>query len=392
MVAGECCPTILVTGMEGLDDTYTFSEDRGSKPEPVCEDGCVYTRVSSPEDEYCFKAEETGGLAQCQDVGTTPSLQTLEGQKDGLESEVADLEAEVADLDADEDAANTLDTELDKVDDKIEELTSDGTTPSGRVRRQAPDAPETCDEIADIIEQIADPEKTNAERLSLVQQILATKITKCKSKDKLTKTKVKIKVVKTETGERIKIILKKKTKKNAEIQEKKKLIIKLTIQIEEIKGTKPPTGEVEVTMKPGGMTNNPTGEQPIDFNPTGKPTGEQPVGIDFTGKPTGEKPVGIDFTGKPTGEQPVGIDFTGKPTGQQPIEIDFTGKPTGQQPIEIDYTGKPTGQQPIEVNFTGKPTGQQAVEINVTGLPTGQQAVEINSTGQQEVEITTAAA
>merc|ERR1712179_511664 len=342
-----CCPLLVVTNLGDLDDTYTLSEDRGDKPEDVCNDGCVYTRGTpdSPDDEYCFKSEVTEGEAQCQD---TTDL------KANLEAEVADLESEVADLEADEAAANDLNTALDEADAKVDELTAESTTPAGsRVRRQE-QPPQTCDEIADIIEQLADTEKTNAERLALVQLILATPIKKCTSKDRLTKTKIKIKKVKTETGERIKIIIKTKDRKTKEI-EKKKLVIKIIDKhVEENSGK---------TNKPP----EPTGEGPMSMNPEG-----------VTGDPTGQEPITMGGTGKPTGQQAVEIGATGKPTGQQPVEMGGTGKPTGQQPVEMEGTGKPTGQQAVEIGATGKPTGQQAVEID----PTGQQAVEIKPTEQ----------
>merc|ERR1711936_239447 len=316
-----CCPLLVVTNLGDLDDTYTLSEDRGDKPEDVCNDGCVYTRGTpdSPDDEYCFKSEVTEGEAQCQD---TTDL------KANLEAEVADLESEVADLEADEKTANDLDTALDEADAKVDELTAESTTPAGgRVRRQELTPPETCDEIADIIEQLADEDKTNAERLALVQLILATPIKKCTSKDRLTKTKIKIKKVKTETGERIKIIIKTKDRKTKEI-EKKKLVIKIIDK------------HVEENS---GKTNKPP-----------DPTGQEPITMD------------------PTGQEPINMESTGKPTGQQPVEMGGTGKPTGQQAVEIGATGKPTGQQAVEIGATGKPTGQQAVEIDMTGKPTGQ--------------------
>ena len=58
----------MVSNLGELDDTYTLSEDRGDKPEDVCNDGCVYTRDNpdNPDDEYCFKSEITEGDAQCQ--------------------------------------------------------------------------------------------------------------------------------------------------------------------------------------------------------------------------------------------------------------------------------------------------------------------------------------
>merc|ERR1711970_1598162 len=284
-----CCPLLVVSNLGDLDDTYTLSEDRGGKPEDVCNDGCVYTRDNpdSPDDEYCFKSEVTEGEAQCQD---TTALKT--------------------NLEADEAAANDLNTALDEVDAKVDELTAESTTPAGgRVRRQEP-VPKTCDELADIIEQLADEGKTNAERLALVQLILGTTIKKCISKDRLTKTKIKIKKVKTETGERIKIIIKTKNRKTKEI-EKKKLVIKIIDKhVEENSGK---------TDKPP----KPTGEGPVSMNPEG-------VTVD----PTGQEPVTMD----PTGQEPINMESTGKPTGQQPVEMGGTGEPTGQQPVEMGGT------------------------------------------------------
>merc|ERR1711862_656266 len=101
-------------------------------------------------------------------------------------------ESEVADLDADEAAANDLTTELDNLDAKVEELTAESTTPDGaRIRRQEPTPPEICDEMASLIEELADTGKTNAERLALVQFILTVPVKKCVFKDKLTKIKIR---------------------------------------------------------------------------------------------------------------------------------------------------------------------------------------------------------
>merc|ERR1712106_394871 len=225
LVHGQCCPIKVVSGMDSLDDTYTLAADRDEKPEDVCVDACVYTRSNpdSPSEEYCFKAAQTDGFVKCQDVGTvgtTPiSLEDLLKQKSALEDEVADLEIQVQTLSANEKEANTLNTELDKVDAKIKELTTEVTTPTGRERRQEPT---TCNAIADIIEQIAIQGKTIAERLTLVQQILSTRITKCQSITKLSKSKVKIKDIQTETTEHIESIREKIKKAIEVIKEKKK--------------------------------------------------------------------------------------------------------------------------------------------------------------------------
>merc|ERR1712142_679283 len=157
-----------------------------------------------------------------------------------------------------------------------------------------------------------------------------------------------------ETGIKIKIIKKEKDKKTKEI-EKLKIVIKIIE--EQIGGNtgiteKPPTptGEVEVPM-------NSTGETPVSMEPG--EGGEKPVSMEPGEEAVSMNPGGVTLD--PTGQAPVEMG-TGKPTGQQAVEINSTGKPTGQQAVEIN----PTGQQAVEIN----PTGQQAVEIS----PTGQQA------------------
>merc|ERR1712106_81957 len=344
----SCCPTKIVSGMDvtDLDGTYSFVENRGENVDDPCIDGCVYTKTTGPaDDEYCFKTEPTDGNVQCQDagtVGTTPSVQSLNTQKSALEDEVKILENEVETLEAAKNEADDLNSGLDDVDAKIEELTAEGTTPVGRVQRQIP---ESCDDLADIIEELAIASKTNAERLVLVKRILSSNIQKCVSKTKLTKTKVKIKVVKTETGVRIKFIVTKKTKKEGEIIKKKKQIIIITLQIDDIVGNtaKPPNttgqGAVEITLKPTGeieVTLKPTGEQAVSM----AATGEQAVSIipgGATNAPTGE----IEVPMNSTGQQAVEI----KPTGQQAVEI----KPTGQQAVEITNGGS-NGQNPVAMD------------------------------------------
>merc|ERR1711892_1500558 len=115
--------------------------------------------------------------------------------------------------------------------------------------------------------------------------------------------------------------------KKGEIAIKKKLIIKITVQIEEIVGNtaKPPnpTGQVEITLKP-------TGEIEVSLKPTGEPGGEQAVSIILGGAtyaPTGEIEVPMNSTGqqaveiKPTGQQAVGITNGGS-NGQNPVAMD----------------------------------------------------------------------
>merc|ERR1712142_673939 len=192
----ECCKIKMVQGMGELDGAYTLKEEVGEKPEDVCVDGCIYSRLNSTnvDDEYCFKREDSSGTLECQ-AETTGSPDELQNQADNLEAETAALES-------DQNAATALSSELDNVDRKVEELTS-----GSRVRRQAgtpaaPSVPTTCDEIADMITQMSG-NITNLERLNIATAMMQTGVTRCASKTKLLAVKVKIKTVITETGERI---------------------------------------------------------------------------------------------------------------------------------------------------------------------------------------------
>ena len=66
----DCCLSISFSvggSYADLAGEYQLKEDAGSKPEEVCVNGCIYTKVGSPStDEYCFKSEnDAGGDVQC---------------------------------------------------------------------------------------------------------------------------------------------------------------------------------------------------------------------------------------------------------------------------------------------------------------------------------------
>ena len=61
----DCCLSIAVS-VGGLYDNFTgdyqFKRKEGSKPEEVCINGCVYTKVGEPlTKEFCFKADSSAG-------------------------------------------------------------------------------------------------------------------------------------------------------------------------------------------------------------------------------------------------------------------------------------------------------------------------------------------
>ena len=49
-----------------MNDKYSLITEDAEKPEDVCNDGCIYKRDSSPEDEYCFKYFESMGSVECE--------------------------------------------------------------------------------------------------------------------------------------------------------------------------------------------------------------------------------------------------------------------------------------------------------------------------------------
>ena len=144
-------------------------------------DGCVYTRsnASHAGEEYCFKNEDMGGVMECQAIDTDKTTDDIENEKSNIEEENRQLEEELAQEEAEGEQAEELSKNLDSVDSKIEELTSE----SGRQVRQVPTS---CDEIADLVEAL-EAATTVVERITIVNNILQTKITKCTTSDKLLK-------------------------------------------------------------------------------------------------------------------------------------------------------------------------------------------------------------
>ena len=61
----DCCLSISVSlggSYASLTGDYQLKKDKGSKPEEVCVNGCIYTKDESPfTEEYCFKDENVSG-------------------------------------------------------------------------------------------------------------------------------------------------------------------------------------------------------------------------------------------------------------------------------------------------------------------------------------------
>ena len=67
----DCCPFITVNvggDNANLNGEYNLKDKKGSKPEDVCINGCVYTQEGSPAtDEYCFGEDNmaAGAIVSC---------------------------------------------------------------------------------------------------------------------------------------------------------------------------------------------------------------------------------------------------------------------------------------------------------------------------------------
>ena len=62
---GNSCPLITVNvggSYANFSGDYTLTKKEESKPEEVCINGCIYTKVGSPlTKEFCFKADSSAG-------------------------------------------------------------------------------------------------------------------------------------------------------------------------------------------------------------------------------------------------------------------------------------------------------------------------------------------
>merc|ERR1712212_116262 len=90
----SCCQFVVVEDAAGgyisLNGDYTLKTDNLDLPDPICLDGCIYTKQGGPpEDEYCFREETTAGANVEQNscpaitttslTGTTPIITTSAG-------------------------------------------------------------------------------------------------------------------------------------------------------------------------------------------------------------------------------------------------------------------------------------------------------------------------
>merc|ERR550519_2888729 len=112
----SCCQFVVVEDAVGeyigLNGDYTLKMDSLDLPDPICLDGCIYTKQGGPpEDEYCFREEASAGANVEQNscpaisstvTGTTPitgtsTLTTVEASLEDIRSLVDEAREKVLD-------------------------------------------------------------------------------------------------------------------------------------------------------------------------------------------------------------------------------------------------------------------------------------------------------
>merc|ERR1719323_1108353 len=255
--------------------------------EEVCLDSCVYTKTGDePGREYCFKGTDLPGSVECSALPTeapvtgsteTPNEDSLREGISALEDEIAQDEVELQQLEEQEAEAAELETALDDVSAKIDELL-DG---SRRRRRRQDEESSTiapaasCQEIAELVEEM-EAETETKKRLKIVTKITTTTVLSCTDENdkqflevKKEKLKSVLITVKSETEEIKNEIKKEKTKVTLKIVKNKKkqekLLEKLDIMLNPT--TMPPqepnVSETPVPMEPSSSTE----ETPITMEP-----------------------------------------------------------------------------------------------------------------------------
>merc|ERR1711936_13901 len=104
----SCCQFVVVEDAVGeyigLNGDYTLKMDTGDLPDPVCLDGCIYTKQGgAPEDEYCFREEATAGANVEQNScpalssSTSPMAETtVEASLENIRSHIDEAQAKVS--------------------------------------------------------------------------------------------------------------------------------------------------------------------------------------------------------------------------------------------------------------------------------------------------------
>merc|ERR1712130_358846 len=159
----SCCQFVIVEDAVGeyigLNGDYTLKTDSLDLPDPICLDGCIYTKAGGPpEDEYCFREEATAGAnveqTSCPAItsaatGSTPitatsttaevSLEDIRSLVDEARQKVLEHKNELDSLLQDSSLAPSTVQALNQILTNLENMGSSmasiGSLGSGRLRR-----------------------------------------------------------------------------------------------------------------------------------------------------------------------------------------------------------------------------------------------------------------
>merc|ERR1712055_449284 len=161
----SCCQFVVVEDAVGeyigLNGDYTLKMDSLDLPDPICLDGCIYTKQGGPpEDEYCFREEATAGANVEQNscpaisstvTGTTPitgtsTLTTVEASLEDIKSLVDEarekvlehknvLDSLLQDSSLPQSTVQALNQILTNLENMGSSMASIGSLGSGRLRR-----------------------------------------------------------------------------------------------------------------------------------------------------------------------------------------------------------------------------------------------------------------
>merc|ERR1719154_366830 len=360
---GTCCQVKIVKDSPGgtLDGTYTFKKE-GTNLDPVCVDGCIYTRDTAPTDEYCFMRSDAGatiedkcdatpagpgtppaGPATTPAAGpmTTASSAQLREQGEAAARVVATNNAQIAENDQTVAQANASTSTIANIQ---AQLNAGVTTPAGvgrqqvREKRQAatnppptvkPVAkPDNCDDFKDIFDKLLDEavkvSDDNIEQIKVysdalkgivVKDICDTAEIAAVAKD----TNAKAEEAKTKTEEFVGKIEKENIQLKEEVNEN--LAIQNNVN-EQLVAREEPTVPIQAsTYKPEPPKETQVATEPPQGTPDGTVPPENPVSIPSDGTLAGTVPP----------ENPVTIP---KETPASPKETPATPKETPTAPQE----------------------------------------------------------
>merc|ERR1711971_1502445 len=377
-----CCEVQIVDGQGDVDGTYMLNSSPSAALEEVRLDSCIYTKIGDePGREYCFKGTNLPGSVECSALPTespvtgsteAPSEESLQEDISNLDARIAQDEAEFQELQEQEAEAEELESGLDDVSTKIDELLEGGR----RQKRQGeetstPIAPaSSCQEIAQLVEEM-ETETETKKRLKIVTKITTTTVISCtdeNDKQFLIVKKEKIRnvliQVKSETDEIKNEIRKEKTKVSLKIVKNKrkqeKLLEKLDIMLNPttMPPSEPNVSETPITMAPSSSEETPIAMEPSSSEETlitMAPSSSEETPIAMTTPGLGETSSPGDVEG---GEEPTSIG-PGEGSGEVPITMGPEG--SGEEPIPMK-PGEGSGEEPRPMK-PGEGSGEEPIPM-----------------------------